>query len=184
MPTDKAITELDNAVTLTGAEQFVMSQSGTTVRAPGQDDTLAQPDLFSLFNPGNVRVAQLTITAVQVVLLNATPLDIVDPPGAGFSIEVISATAELQFNAAAYTTNGILELITDTATDAQVAMPNTSFVFGTVNKLIKFAENNPSAVTDTQIIENQQLQVQMRTGEAAVGDSPIIVRVLYRIIAI
>lgn len=132
---------------------------------------------------GNINYADLSIPTAQVLTLNGTPLEVVAAPGTGKAIEVISASFKLTFNSVAYATNTDLELITDTATIAQVKT-GSGAINGTVTQHIKFGEVPSPTATDTQIIENKSLKVQVPTGNPTAGNSGIKVYVFYRIITL
>jgi hypothetical protein len=46
--------------------------------------------------------ASVTIASADVLQLNSTPIEIVAAPGAGYAIEVVSASVKIDFNSAAY----------------------------------------------------------------------------------
>jgi hypothetical protein len=72
--------------------------------------------------------AKLTIATADVLTLNTTPIEIVAAPGAGYAIEVISASMKMVYNSATYSTNTSLELLTAGATDSQAStiMPHST----------------------------------------------------------
>lgn len=65
---------------------------------------------------GTVRVAKVSLTSAQVQLLVSAPVTVVEAPGAGRTISILSATAYLDYNSAAYTTGADLLLEYGTAT--------------------------------------------------------------------
>lgn len=180
MPTDKKISTLDFAATLADANEIVLNQAGTSVSAPLRDDTLTRADVWRFFNPCDIRCATLAITPAQVVLLNTTPLTIVAAPGAGIAIDVVSGTMELQFVAVAYAVNTSLSLLTNTAIENQGSVE----INGSLSKILKFGTNTPIGAADTQIIANQPLTVFVEVGNTTLGDSGIVVRVMYRLISV
>ena len=123
---------------------------------------------------------ELTISSAQLLALNATPLTIVANPGAGYHIEVTSATASMTFNSAAYATNTTLQLINTGADIAQ--LQDTAILLSTVNKITKFKDVTSATAGQTQILSNTALQVKIATGEAITGNSPIKVVVTYKIV--
>jgi hypothetical protein len=64
---------------------------------------------------GTVKVAKVTLTSTQVQNLVATPIRLVDPPGAGMIISILSATAYIDYNSVAYTTGADIILQYGTA---------------------------------------------------------------------
>lgn len=127
--------------------------------------------------------ASLSIPTASVLTLNATPLEIVAAPGAGYAIECINASLFMTYNSVAYATNTTLQLITDTATVAQMQLSGA--ISNTVTRGYKIPELSSAAgTTSTQVIENKSLKVSVATGNPTAGDSDIVVYVLYRLIAV
>lgn len=123
--------------------------------------------------------ATLTIPTASVLTLNASPLTIVAAPGSGKYIEVISATSQITYVAAAYATNTTLQLICNGADVAQVQ--DTAILISTVTKNTKFQQVTAATAGQTQIIANTALQVKVATGNPVTGDSDITVTVIYAI---
>lgn len=132
---------------------------------------------------GDIYEASLTIPTTSVLTLNATPLTIVAAPGAGYAIEVISATFSSTFNSVAYATNTEIQVITDTATIEQLSYAaGLAFSVSTHKKMnVKAAS---ATATHTQLIENKAVQVKVATGNPTAGNSDIKVFVFYRIITL
>lgn len=130
----------------------------------------------------DVYCTSLVIPTASVLTLNGTPLTIVAAPGTGYAIQVIAASGKMTYNTTAYTTNGKLQLITDTATKPQTETSANGFLFGTVSRMVAFPLSVPTAVGETQIIENKALQVKVDSANPAAGDSDIEVYCQYRII--
>jgi hypothetical protein len=133
------------------------------------------------FGPGVVvvREASITIASADVLKLNITPIEIVAAPGAGYAIEVISASARVIYNSAAYATNTTIQVESNGATTSQFRLLNG------INQTISSHRSlgrYVSANTETQIIENAALQVFVPSGNPTAGDSDITVYVTYRII--
>lgn len=132
----------------------------------------------------DVYCTSLVIPTASVLTLNGTPLTIVAAPGAGYAIQVIGASGKMTYNTTAYTTNGKFQLILDTATKSQTETSANGFLFGTVSRMVSFPLVQPTAVGETQIIENKALQVKVDSANPAAGDSDIEVFVQYRIITL
>lgn len=124
----------------------------------------------------------LVIPTASVLTLNATPLTIVAAPGTGYAIEVISASYKLTYNSVAYATNTGLQLITSGATVSQKII--NSSLASTVTRQVLFGDGAIAGATDTQILENAALLVQVPTGNPKAGNSDIEVYCQYRIITI
>ena len=128
-----------------------------------------------------VKSASLTIATADVLHLNTTPIEIVAAPGAGFAIEVLSASMKMVYNSATYATNTSLELITAGATDNQAS----TVIKNSASTIRRFADATTLAsATATQLVENAALNVTVASGDPTAGDSDITVYVTYRIITL
>lgn len=117
----------------------------------------------------------------SVLTLNATPITLVAAPGAGFYIEVISASAYITYNSVTYATNTTLQLICTGADIAQ--LQNTSLLLSTLTKGTKFTDVTPPAAGQTQLIDNAALQLKVSAGNPTLGNSLISVKVNYRVVS-
>lgn len=162
------------ALTIADTDVFYFGQNGTEYQLPFSS-------IKAMF--GNVQAASLSIPTASVLTLNATPLDIVAAPGAGYAIEVISATYGATYNSVAYATNTQLQLITSGATIAQFLL-GSALTFTASGKWKLYQYSSAFGPTSTQVIENAALQVKVATGNPTAGNSDIKVYVLYRIITV
>ena len=126
--------------------------------------------------------AKLTIATADVLTLNSTPLTIVSAQGAGTLIEVISASASIDFNTTAYTTNTALQL--SLGGDAILGQIGTNFLASTVSKTTSSFTRQSATAGQTQSLENSALIVTNSVGDPTAGDSDITVYVTYRIITL
>ena len=125
--------------------------------------------------------AKLTIATADVLTLNTTPIEIVAAPGAGYAIEVISASMKMVYNSATYATNTSLELITAGATNSQAS----TVIKNSASTIRRFADATTLAsATATQLVENAALNVTVASGDPTAGDSDITIYVTYRIITL
>ena len=125
--------------------------------------------------------AKLTIATADVLHLNTTPIEIVAAPGAGYAIEVISASMKMVYVSATYATNTSLELITAGATNSQAS----TVIKNSASTIRRFADATTLAsATATQLVENAALNVTVASGDPTAGDSDITVYVTYRIITL
>ena len=155
----------------------------TTFLIQNSDGTTKLADLETLKSAYmcNIQCASLSIASADVLTLNSIPVELVAAPGAGYAIEVISASVNLVFASAAYATNTTLQLIINGATSAQV---QGTILNATLSKIAKFSTVVSVSAGTTQIIENAALNVSVATGDPITGDSDIEVFVLYRLIAV
>jgi len=125
---------------------------------------------------GSVKV---TLTKAQVLALNTTPITLVGAVS-GYAIEVISASVRNESRFVPYATNLNLQLLTDTATDAQ--FDNAKILLTTVPAFWKMAAVQATSATDTQLIENKALTATIETGDPTAGGDEIELHVTYRLI--
>ncbi len=130
----------------------------------------------------------LQIAHADILTLNTVPIEIVGNPGAGLAIEVVSCSMSIKGTAGVvtpYITNTTVRLITDTATQPQVYTDRilTSTVDRTINQL---TANMGAVTTDTQIIANKKLYVDVQTANPGGGAAGAIltIHLMYRIITI
>jgi hypothetical protein len=125
--------------------------------------------------------AKLTIATADVLTLNTTPIEIVAAPGAGYAIEVISASMKMVYNSATYATNTSLELLTAGATNSQAS----TVIKNSASTIRRFADATTLAsATATQLVDNAALNVTVASGDPTAGDSDITIYVTYRIITL
>ena len=125
--------------------------------------------------------ASLTIASADVLTLNTTPLTIVGAV-AGYAIEVVSASVKIDNPGAPYATNVGLELICNGATERQAA--SLSALNASVTSVRRLAIDSTFTASDTQLIANADLLVQVPTGDPTGGDADITVFVNYRLIPV
>lgn len=124
---------------------------------------------------------KVELTPTEVKALNTTPLIIIPAQGAGKSIKVLSASGQVAtYGSAAYATNVNLQLLTDTADDAQYA--NAIILTSTAARHISFAPVASTGATSKQLISNKDLTLKVATGNPATGDSNVIVHVAYTVV--
>jgi hypothetical protein len=128
-----------------------------------------------------IKSASLTISSADVLQLNSTPLTIVAAQGVGTVIQVISASVKIDFNTTPYATNIQLQIISSGSVKAQ---HSGNVLDASVSTVRFLAEQAATVATDTQLLENADLQVTVRTGDPTAGDSDISVYVLYRVITL
>lgn len=131
----------------------------------------------------NIYSVSDTIDSAAISILNGTPVQIVAAPGSGKMIEVISVSNKIIFNSIAWDTNTTLRIIINTAQAAQIT--DADILRSTGSRIIRGSMGIAGlSTTDTQIVENQALMIDVITGNPANGDSDIIYYVTYQIITL
>ena len=125
---------------------------------------------------------ELTIASADVLTLFSNPLEIVPAPGAGFAIDVTSASATVFYTGTAYATSTSIEIVTAGATvEQRVGTGLLAATVVTTKKLVGVAANG---ATDTQIIENAAVNVSVSGANPTGGTAVVKVYVNYHIIEV
>jgi len=150
--------------------------------APGVDDNdgvnVSQIDGLEV---PVVKEAALAIATADVLTLNATPIEIVAAPGAGFAIEVLSASMKMTYNSVAYATNTRLELIVSGVAVVSQILFSSAVLSSAANV---FSGLGSVQQASSNMLDNAALNVQVQSGNPTAGDSDIKIYVTYRIITL
>lgn len=125
----------------------------------------------------------VTITAAELLAANTTPVTLIPAQGAGLAIVVNEISLSMVYGTATYATNGVVNIITDTAGIAQATATANGFLFGTVSRTVKATPVNPTTTTQTQLIANKNVVLTVATGNPTAGDSVITVQGTYSVIS-
>jgi hypothetical protein len=124
--------------------------------------------------------AKLTIASADVLTLNTTPLTIVAAQGAGYAIEVLSASLRMVFNSVAYATNTRVEILASGA-----SVPQLQFGTGVLSSASNVLNSiGKGGGVGTNMIDNTSIVVSVDSGDPTAGDSDITVYITYRIITL
>jgi len=156
-------------VSLRNCTDFVASESNTTY----QNNSVVTNDALIISKT-------ITIPSADVLNLFTTPYLLIDSPGAGYYIQVLTASCQVDFNTTAYTVSTTLNIYTDTATRVQHVFSNA--LNATLNRIGVSTQQGTSAAADTQLISNKGIYLQAQTTNPLLGDSDIIIYLTYRII--
>jgi hypothetical protein len=127
-----------------------------------------------------LQYAEGVVTTAEILNLNTAAKTLVPAPGAGKVLEFIAAVLILDFESAAYDTNGNLTINNETGT----AMSNTvllaNLLGATADKMVQLMALD-SADTGIVLIEDEAIQLTCATGDPANGDSPLRYKIMYRV---
>lgn len=127
--------------------------------------------------------AEVTVSSAELLALNATPKQLVAAPGSGLMLVPELAVLFLDYNSAAY--DGIaagedLTLRYTNASGALVATVETDpFLAATADAVRVVWPTTAAALTP---VANAALVLHLSSGEIATGNSPLKVRVYYRVL--
>lgn len=137
-------------------------------------------------NPTDVQSATVTIATAAVKTLNATPVELVPAPGAGYANVLIGALAFLDYNSAAYDGVASGEDLAIKYTDGSglqvAAFETTGFLDQTSDQIRYVAPTVQTSNAGQTIVANAALVAHMLTGEIATGNSPVKIRCYYRVV--
>lgn len=125
-----------------------------------------------------IRYKTVKITSAEILALNATPKELVAAPGAGRSIEFISAALHLDFGATAYDTNGTLQIRTATSDSV---LSGTLPLAGCLGKTADGIGVMTPVSTGVDLDPNEAIELFMPSGECLNGDGTLTVVVGYRV---
>lgn len=129
---------------------------------------------------GKVYEKTITITTAELLALRASPKELVAAPGAGIVLQFMGAVGFLDYNSATYTGNGNLTVnYTDNSGTAVSDSVAAAALFHQVNDCY---EEFAILSAETELTANAALVLVEATGEATVGDSPITIKIFYRIL--
>lgn len=149
-----------------------------TVAAGGIGECLLLPN-GSAVSLGQSAYAEVLVSSAEILALNTTQKTIVAAPGAGYTIEFISAVLILDYVSAAYATNGALTFreTSDAGTALSDEVPLADFLDETADTMMTCQ----ALSANIALTENAPLVLSCATGDPATGDSPVRVKCAYRI---
>lgn len=124
--------------------------------------------------------ATVSIASANVLNLGTTPYLLIASPGAGYYIQVLSASCKVDFNTTAYAVSISPSVYTDTATSDQHTFFNA--LNATVSRISVSAQQGISAAADTQLISNKGVYLTSGGVNPTAGDSDIIIYLTYKIV--
>jgi len=133
----------------------------------------------SILNEWILQTSTITIATADVLQLNATPIELIATPGAGKVIVVDKIIATVDYATTAYTTNTTLEVKYWTAT-TKVSADIAWLLTATADKAVSVGWIEAELVNAI----NDNIEINVATGEALAWDSDIKITVVYRILSI
>jgi len=178
-----AVTDVGRSVFATDDNTFTFSpaaagtQIGTVVRWISSTNCVVE--LEPTPKEGEVITSTITLTTAEVKALFASPKALVPAPGAGKVVDLLSAGLFLDYNSATYDTQGALTIQTTTTGTAQSdQIAAAAFLFKTADAYAGLQVLS----AERQLDAGEGLSLACATANPATGDSPITVKVSYRIL--
>ena len=136
--------------------------------------------------PGVLIAVSGTLSTAEILAINTTPIEAIAAQGANTQIEIISSSAKLRFNSAAYVlAGGDLSLHETNVAGTRLL----STIKGLDNLLDEGATQRRRLQLDNQgttliILENVPIVWTVNVGDPITGDSPVDWFILYRVITV
>jgi hypothetical protein len=135
---------------------------------------------------GPIQSATVTLSSAQLLHLKGTPVQLVAAPGAGKTINAISAVLEYEFNNTAYISpagGGGFEISFTGETTSQLNGPAVGFIDRSSNSISQLSQGGP--VFSQANAENAALIIRNVDGaEWTNGDGTVSVTVYYTIVSL
>ena len=129
-------------------------------------------------NPALIQYTETDITSAQVLTLNATPVEVVPSPGSGYVVEFISAVCILDYNTATYASNGVMSFqYGGGGTTVSDSVAAAAFL----HQADDCIEVVQALSAEVELTANKGIEVTVATGEVDTGNSPIRIKVAYRV---
>lgn len=163
--------------------QYIAAETliGNNTGGNAAPSSLTPTQVKALLNLDASTVVESTITlsSAQMLALNGTPIDVIPSPGVNKAIDLISGVGFIDYNSAAYATNTHFHLTFNTANDSITT--NNDLLLATTDLYFKLAFVTKTGTT-AQLLTNTSLKAYVPGGNPTLGDSPLILKLAYRII--
>ena len=177
--------ELDNT---TGAVTVLAGQIVSVSEDKGRAIMNQDSDFEEIFYSSETREVEVTLTTAQILASNTTPIQLITAPWAGYAIAVEAVYSSLDYLSAAYATNTDLEIRYDGSaagdgTGAECTMDSLNAILLLTADAV-YRTPGLGAGLDTAITINKGVTAITKTGDPATGNSPLTLKVIYRIIKV
>ena len=155
---------------------FVRVQDLNKVVDDANTDIAANTALINALAPSTaLQIAEVSLSAADLIAMNATPVEVVAAPGAGLALEFVSATMFFDYGTTQFTGGGNIYL--ETADGYTVSnLTGAAAITSAADAIIYMAP--VGVVSDA---DNQALQITNATAAFATGDGVARIKVAYRV---
>lgn len=123
-----------------------------------------------------VKMVTKTISSANLLALNATPITVISAPGAGYGIEIISASWKFDAGATPYTVVGVTAI----KLGNQLSLP-TGAITSASDGTFKFVDN-VAVIATPSITVNGAITFSAAGADPAAGNGSGVLNVMYRVI--
>ena len=173
------VSDIKNVIVVGNNRTVENSDTIYTENLVAENITLNGTDLQDVFNDVLIN-ATISIPSADVLTLFTTPYLLIDSPGAGYFIQVLTASCKVDFNTTAYTVSTTLNIYTDTATRVQHTLNNA--LNASLSRIGVSSQQIISGAADTQLISDKAVYLKTQVGNPLLGDSDIVIYLSYKII--
>lgn len=148
--------------------------------------TLSNTGVVTVSNPSCICVkeASVDVTNAQILALNTTPIELIPAQGAGTVIEVLNWVVRIYDVVTPFATNTVLA-ITNPSGTADLGRDIADVILkSTVDRICAISTRTSPPVGDTQMIENEAVNLTVLTGDPTAGNGKMKVYVTYRVITL
>jgi hypothetical protein len=129
-------------------------------------------NIYNYLLLSDMKIADVTLTAAQILTGNATPVDVVAAPGAGYIIIPVKFFLFLDYGSAAYATNTDFRFEIN---GVAVSATNTTMLPGVADRYTTMATVDYDTTTD---LRNQAIKFEVQTGNPTNGGTGGTIRVV------
>jgi len=129
---------------------------------------------------GNILEKEVSLTSTEILALYDSPKELVAAPGSGKVLQFAGAVGFLDFNSTAYDTAGILTIkYTD---GSGTAVSDAVAAAALCNQADDCYEEFAKTSAETELTANAALVLTCDTANPASGDSPMKIKIFYRVL--
>lgn len=129
-------------------------------------------------NSSLIQYAEKDIPTAEVLAANTTPVEIIPAPGAGYVIEFISAVMILDYNTAAYAASRTCHF---EYASGGTTVSDTVAAAAFTNQSDDCIEVCQALSAEVELTANSGIYWALDTGDETTGDSPVRIKVAYRV---